>query len=104
MFEQTYKAEQVWNTVQEPRCPVYLPTSYMLFLSALDNGWQVESIELAPSWDQYGFIYLVTLRRHSHKFSQKIILPKNPIVEHLLFDEAGSLFNTPIHKSQGVYA
>ncbi|HEY5268735.1 MAG TPA: hypothetical protein VII97_00190 [Anaerolineales bacterium] len=104
MLEQTLKAEQVWNTVQEPRCPVYMPTGYMLLLSALDKGWQIESVELTPSWDQYGFVYLVTLRRPSHKYSQQIILPKNPVVEYLLFDGAGSLFNKPVHHYLGVHA
>jgi len=104
MLEQTYRSEQVWNTVQEPRCPVYLPTGYMLLLSALDKGWQIEKIELTPSWDQNGFVYLVTLRRNSDKFSQQIILAKNPIVEDLIFDGTGSLFNKPVHKSLGVHA
>jgi hypothetical protein len=104
MLEQTYKAEQIWNTVQEPRSPAYMPTGYMLLLSALDKGWQIENIELEPSWDQNGFVYLVTLRRHSHKYSQQIILAKNPIVEDLIFDGAGSLFFQPIPKSHGVHA
>ena len=104
MLEPTYQAEQVWNTVQEPRCPAYMPTGYMLLLSALDKGWQIENIELAPSWDQYGFVYLVTLGRRSDKFSQQIILPKNPVVEYLLFDGAGSLFNKPVHNYHGAYA
>jgi hypothetical protein len=52
---------------------------------------------LAPTWDQYGFVYLVTLSRRFDKFTQQIILSKNPVVENLLFDAAGSLFNKPIH-------
>jgi hypothetical protein len=60
-LEQTDKAE-LWNTMQEPRCPVTMPTGYMLLLSAIDKGWQIEDIELNPSWDQYGFVYLVSLR------------------------------------------
>jgi hypothetical protein len=104
MLEQAITHEQIWATLQEPRCPVYMPTGYMLVLSALDKGWQIEDIKLAPSWDQNGFVYLVTLYRHSHKFNQQIILPKNPIVEYLLFDDAGSLFYKPIHNYQGVHA
>jgi hypothetical protein len=104
MLEQTNRTEQVWNTMQEPRCPAYMPTGYMLLLSALDKGWQIENIELAPSWDQYGFVYLVTLRRTSDKFTQQLILSKNPVVEHLLFDGAGSLFKKSIHNYQGTHA
>ena len=78
------KMETVWNTFQEPRCSVYLPNSYMLLLSALDQGWKVSKVELAPSWDQYGFIYLVSLNRQSHPRAQQLILPHNKLVESLL--------------------
>ena len=78
------KMENVWNTFQEPRCSTYLPNSYMLLLSAFDQGWKVIKVELAPSWDQYGFIYLVTLKRHPHQQTQQLIMPHNPIVAKLL--------------------
>ena len=76
--------ENVWNTFQEPRCPAYLPNSYILLLSALDQGWKVIKVELVPSWDQYGFIYLVTLKHQSRYQAQQLILPKNSIVENLI--------------------
>jgi hypothetical protein len=94
------KMENVWNTFQEPRCSVYLPNSYMLLLSALDQGWKVSKVELAPSWDQYGFIYLVTLKRSSHPRSQQLILPHNELVENLL-QEYGSMVPSvasPVHQ------
>jgi hypothetical protein len=78
------RMENVWDTFQEPRCPAYLPNSYMLLLSAMDQGWQVIKVELTPSWDQYGFIYLVTLKRQSHPHAQQLILPQNALVESLL--------------------
>jgi hypothetical protein len=84
------RMENVWNTFQEPRCPAYLPNSYMLLLSALDQGWKVVIVELAPSLDQYGFIYLVTLKRQFHSHTQQLILPNNRIVENLL-RELGTL-------------
>ena len=80
------KMENVWNTFQEPRCSTYLPNSYMLLLSAIDEGWKVIKIELAPSWDQHSFIYLVTLKRQSYQQSQQLILPKNSLVANLLQD------------------
>jgi hypothetical protein len=78
------RMDTVWNTFQEPRCPAYLPNSYMLLLSALDQGWKVSKVELAPSWDQYGSIYLITLKHQSHQHFQQLILPKNSTVESLL--------------------
>jgi len=84
------KMENVWNTFQEPRCPAYLPNSYMLLLSALDQGWKVVKVEMAPSLDQYGFIYLVTLKRQFHPHTQQLILPHNSLVENLL-SEIGTL-------------
>ncbi len=104
MLNKTVQPAQMWTTVQEPRVASYVPSSYLLLLSALDNGWQVENIELAPSWDQTGFVYLVTLQLHSHKFSHQLILPKNEVVESLLFDRATSLLSEPVHSYQGVHA
>jgi hypothetical protein len=92
MVEPNLQIEQLWNTLQESRCPVDMPTGYMLLLSALDNGWQIDGIELEPSWDQNGFIYLVTLRRQSHKYSQRIILTRTPFVEYLLVNAVGDPF------------
>jgi hypothetical protein len=83
------RMENVWDTFQEPRCPAYLPNSYMLLLSALDQGWKVIKVELTPSWDQYGFIYLVTLKSQSHLRSQQLILPYNKLVENLLQEYSG---------------
>lgn len=86
--------ENVWDTFQEPRCPAYLPNSYMLLLSALDQGWKVIKVELTPSWDQYGFIYLVTLKRQSHPQSRQLILPYNKLVENLLHEYSGLFIST----------
>ena len=85
------RMETVWNTFQEPRCSAYLPKSYMLLLSALDQGWEVIKVELVPSWDQHGFIYLVTLKRQSYQQSQQLILPKNSLVANLLQE-----YDTPV--------
>ena len=78
--------EQIWNSLQEPRCPSYFPGGYLLLLSALDNGWKVTRIEVQPSWDQYGFIYLLTLKHPARSHHQKLVLPKNPQVENLLLE------------------
>lgn len=82
------RMENVWNTFQEPRCPAYLPNSYMLLLSALDQGWQVIKIELVPSWDQHGFIHLITLKHPTNQNTQELILPQNLLVANL-FQEVG---------------
>jgi hypothetical protein len=85
------KMENVWNTFQEPRCPAYLPNSFMLLLSALDQSWKVVRIELTPSWDQYGFIYLVTMKHPSHQNTQQLILPQNSLIADLLRDYVTSV-------------
>jgi hypothetical protein len=91
MLGQTLTQEQILDTVQETRYPSYVSSSYMLLLSAIGKGWQVDRIEVTPSWDQHGFIYLVTLsylvtlNHPVQKLHQQIILPKNSVVESLLF-------------------
>jgi hypothetical protein len=64
--------------------PERKPPSTRLLLSALGNGWKMVRLELAPTWDQTGLIYLVTLRDQTRRRSQRLILPKNPYVENLL--------------------
>jgi hypothetical protein len=88
MLDQIYLAEQVWNTMQEPRCPIYMPTGYMLLLSALDNGWQIVQHELAPSWDQNEFIYLITLRHQSGNYTQMIVPRNSAAIENLIQEYA----------------
>jgi hypothetical protein len=70
--------------VQSIRFPDHISSSTRLFLSALGNGWKMVRLELAPTWDQTGLIYLVTLQDHTLRRSQRLILPKNPNVEKLL--------------------
>jgi hypothetical protein len=77
--------KQLWNTLQEPRCKnSSLPTSYLLLLSALDGGWQIDRIQLLPTWDQHGLVYLVILKHPSGHRQQELILPRNALVETLL--------------------
>lgn len=84
MNQTSLKKELIWNITQEPRCPAYQPASYMLFLSAMDKGWQVSEIRLEPSWDQHGFIYLVTLRHPELQRSQELIMPRCSLTDELL--------------------
>jgi hypothetical protein len=89
------KNETFWNSFQEPRCPAYIPNSYMLLLSALDQGWKITKVELAPSWDQHGFIYLVTLNRPHRQIVRQLILPQNTFVMYLLQDYASASATAP---------
>jgi len=84
MLDPSQTFNPMWTTVQESRSPAYVPNSYLLLLSALDQGWQIQRIELVPSWDQQGFIYLVTLRREMSEYTQQRILPKNALISELL--------------------
>ena len=84
MLDQSTKFTQMWTETQTPRTPSYVSNSYLLLLSALDNGWRVRHVELAPSWDQLGLIYIVTLRRDRPDYAQQLILPKNALSEELL--------------------
>ncbi len=103
MLEQTSIGKGL-NAKKEAGYPAYMPSGTMQLLSAIYKGWKIRNIELAPSWDQYGFIYLVTLRLPSNNFSQQLILPKNPIIEDLLIHTAGNLKNKPVYSFQGAPA
>ena len=80
------KMETVWNSVQEPRSFAQLPASYMLLLSALDQGWKITHVESVPSWDQHGFVFLVSLQTGLNMNTSELILPHNRWIEDLLRD------------------
>jgi hypothetical protein len=84
MLDQSIDLSQMWTTVQEPRTPAYVPNSYLLLLSALDAGWKISRVDLVSSWDQHGFINLVTLRFGQRADRQQLLLPRNPLVDSLL--------------------
>ena len=84
MSNKTIQTVQMWTTIPETQIDSYAPNTYLRLLSALDNGWHIGKVELAPSWDQHGFVYLVTLHLHTSALSQQLIIPKNPLVENLL--------------------
>jgi hypothetical protein len=102
MLEQTNIGKGL-NAKNELGCPSYMPSGTMQLLSAIHKGWQIRNIELAPSWDQYGFIYLVTLRLPFNNCSQQIILPKNPMIEDLLSHTTGGFNNQAVYSFQGAH-
>jgi hypothetical protein len=94
MIPTTTKMENVWNTFQEPYIPAILPNSFLQLLSALDQGWKVSKIDLAPSWDQYGFVYLATMQRPSDQQTQQIILPINSLAANYLLRDGEIIVST----------
>lgn len=56
----------------------------MKLLLALDHGWLIRKVELVPSWDQHGLVYLVTIHSQDSGQSRQVILPRNALVERLL--------------------
>ena len=85
------KMETIWNTFQESRCHDNYPNSYLILLSALDQGWTIVKTELAPSWDQHGFIYLVTLKRWPYQHSHQLVLPQDALIASLLQERSGAI-------------
>jgi hypothetical protein len=84
MLNTTIQPAQMWTTIQEPIIASSVPNSYLLVLSAMDNGWHIGKVELVPSWDQHGLVYLVTLHLYTSEHSQQLIVPKNPFMDSLL--------------------
>ena len=72
---------QMWQEAQLERV---CPSSTNLLHNARLAGWRLSHVELVPSWDQYGFVYLVTIRGVLPGQWQRLVLPKNNQVEQLL--------------------
>ena len=72
-----------WKVSQEAHCDTYIPSPLLLVL-ILENGWKVVNIDLAPSQDQLGFVYLVTLKSDSRQQYQQLMLPRTTLIEKIL--------------------
>ena len=68
---------------QEPRWNTYIPSPFFLLL-AIENGWKIVRIELAPSEDKRSLVYIVTLKSESSQPDQKVMLPTNAMVKKIL--------------------
>jgi hypothetical protein len=68
---------------QESRWNTFIPSPFFLLL-AIENGWKVARVELAPSEDQLSLVYLVTLKSGSSQPDQKVFLPTNALVKKIL--------------------
>jgi hypothetical protein len=75
--------EAPWEIAQEPRWYTFIPSPILLHLF-LENGWKVVKIELVPSEDQLGFIYLVTLESDSCQQYKQLVLPRTILIEKIL--------------------
>ncbi|MBN2386449.1 MAG: hypothetical protein JXB85_05475 [Anaerolineales bacterium] len=62
------------------------PASYMVLLSALDEGWRIVDVELTPAKDQNGYIFIITLNHPAARLLQEMTLPCNTMTENLLHD------------------
>jgi hypothetical protein len=77
MLPSTIEQSPKWTSLQEPRCASNLPNSFLKLLSALDQGWDVIEYTLHPSWDQTGFVYVITVRQPFSMHTEEIVLPRN---------------------------
>jgi hypothetical protein len=75
--------KQSLEICQELSLNTYIPSPFFLLL-AIENGWKVARVELAPSEDQLSLVYLVTLKSESSQPDQKVILPTNALVKKIL--------------------
>jgi hypothetical protein len=75
--------EAPWEIDQEPRWYTYIPSPILLHLF-IENGWKVVKIELVPSEDQFGFVYLVMLESDSCQQYKQLVLPRTLLIEKIL--------------------
>jgi hypothetical protein len=72
---------------QEPGWTTYIPNPLFLLL-VIENGWKVARAELAPSQDQLGLVYLVSLKSDFDGSVQEMILPTNALVKKILAEHS----------------
>jgi hypothetical protein len=62
------------------------PASYLLLLSATDQGWRIVDVEMALAKDRSGLIYIITMQHPAASVHRELILPRTLLTEKLLAD------------------
>lgn len=70
-----------------PSLNTYIPSPFFLLL-AIENGWKVARVELAPSEDLLNLVYHITLKSNSYQPDLKVILPTNALVKKILSEHS----------------
>jgi len=47
-------------------------------------GWEIAKSNLEPTWDQTGFVYVITIRQPFTRHTEVIILPRDESVFDIL--------------------
>jgi hypothetical protein len=86
MLEQSLTTEHTWKPMQDSNNQAHYPPSYRSLLSYLATGWKIIKVELSPSWDQYGLVYRLTLKRQPWGQHLQLILPKESRIDDLIYE------------------
>jgi hypothetical protein len=81
--------DDVWERLQQPRCPTEAEPGYRLLRAALDVGWRIEEpVYLRPRWNDGGPRVYHFILRHTAVPAQRLLsVPDSPEVGRFVRDE-----------------
>jgi hypothetical protein len=89
LAETKTRIQHLGKDVKETGHTTYVP-SPLLLLMAMDNGWKILHAEETEDRDQSGPTYGVTMRRLADGQTQKVNVPKIPLIQKIL-EQCGTL-------------
>ncbi len=79
-----------WGMYKQAGHATYIPSA-LLLLMAIDNGWDIVKAQPVARWENYGPVYLVTVKCVSGGDEQKLVIPKNALIEKILEQHAPAM-------------
>ena len=61
----------------------YVPSA-LLLLMAIDNGWEIVKVQPVTRWENYGPVYLMTVRCNTGGGDQKLVIPRSTLVDKII--------------------
>lgn len=79
----TNKGKNTWANGTPVGHATYVPSA-LLLLMAIDNGWEIVKVQPVASWENYGPVYLMTVRCNSGGGDQKLVIPRSALVDTII--------------------
>jgi hypothetical protein len=90
MLTENFNNKNPWGMYKKAGHATFIPSA-LLLLMAIDNGWDIVKAQPVVRWENQGPVYLVTVKCHSGGEEQKLVIPKNALVDKILEQHAPAM-------------
>jgi hypothetical protein len=90
MLAENFNHNNPWGMSSKAGHATYIPSA-LLLLMAIDNGWDIVKAQPVERWENYGPVYLITVRCNSGGEEHNLVIPRSSLVDKILEQHAPAM-------------